>query len=137
MALVIGVSGSRKTNSLFGLIIHQPDINKIYLYSKDSYESKYQLLINKRESTGLKHLNDSIAFIEYSNDMGDTYKNIEGYKDITLQKIVFDDMIADILSNKKPNPIVTELFIRGYQRLKAKHFPYFYYRILICYTKNY
>ena len=67
--LIIGGSGSGKTNSLFNLINQQPDIDKIYLYAKDPYEAKYQLLINKRESTGLKYLNDSRAFIEYSNDM--------------------------------------------------------------------
>ena len=67
--LIIGGSGSGKTNSLFNLINQQPDIDKIYLYAKDPYEAKYQLLINKRESTGLKYLNDSKAFIEYSNDM--------------------------------------------------------------------
>ena len=58
-------------------IIQQPHIYKIYLYAKDPYKTKYQLLINKRESTRLKHLNDIKAFIEYSNDMNDIYKNIE------------------------------------------------------------
>ena len=53
------------------LISHKPDVDKIYLYAKDSYEAKYQLLINKRENTGLKYLNDSKAFIEFSNDMDD------------------------------------------------------------------
>ena len=73
------------------------------------------MLINKRESTGLEYLNDSKAFIEYSNDMDDIYKNIEEYNPNKKRKIliVFDDMIADMLSNKKLNPIVTELFIRG------------------------
>ena len=73
------------------------------------------MLINKREYTGLKHFNDSKAFIEYSNDMDDIYKNIEEYNPNKKRKIliVFDDMIADMLSNKKLNPIVTELFIRG------------------------
>ena len=56
---------------LLNLINNEPVIYKIYLYAKDPYEAKYQLLINKRESTGLKYLNDSKAFIEYSNDMGD------------------------------------------------------------------
>ena len=56
---------------------YEPDIDKIFWYAKDSYEAKYQLLINKRESTGLKYLNDSKAFIEHSNDMDDIYKNIE------------------------------------------------------------
>ena len=73
------------------------------------------MLINKRESTGLKYFNDSKAFIEYSNDMDDIYKNIEEYNSNKKQKIlvVFDDMIANMLSNKKLNPVVTELFIRG------------------------
>ena len=53
------------------MINHQPDIDKIYFYAKDPYEAKYQLLINKRESTGLKYLNYSKAFIEYSNDTND------------------------------------------------------------------
>ena len=66
-------------NSLFNLISHQSDIDKIYLYTKDPYEAKYQLLIKKRESTGLNHLNYSKAFIEYSDDMDDIYKNIEEY----------------------------------------------------------
>ena len=67
--LIIGGSRSGKTNSLFNLTNHQPDIDKIYLYTtKDPYEAKYQFLINKRESTGLKHFNDSKVFIEYLND---------------------------------------------------------------------
>ena len=52
-------------SSLFNLISPQPDIDKIYLYANDPYEAKYQFWINKRESTGLKHFNDSKAFIEY------------------------------------------------------------------------
>ena len=67
-------------NSLFVLINHQLDIDKIYLYAKDPYEAKYQFLLNKRESTSLKYLNDSKAFIEYSNDindMDDIHKNVE------------------------------------------------------------
>ena len=57
----------------------------------------------------------SKAFIEYSNDMHDIYKNIEEYNPNKKRQIliVFDDMIADMLSNEKFNPIVTELFIRG------------------------
>ena len=83
-------------------------------YAKDSYEAKYQFLINKRESTGLKHFNDPKAFIEYSNDMHDVYKNIDEYNPDKENKIliVFDDMIADMINNKKLNSIVTELFIR-------------------------
>ena len=48
-------SGSGKTNALLNLINNQLDIDKIYLYAKDPYEEKYQFLISKRESTGLKH----------------------------------------------------------------------------------
>ena len=77
--LIIGSSGSGKTNALFNLIKNQPDIDKIFLYAKDLYESNYQFLMNKRESTGLKHFNDSKAFIEYSNDMRDVYNNINDY----------------------------------------------------------
>ena len=108
--LIVGGSGSGKTNALLNLIHNEPDIDKIYLYAKDLYEVKNQLLINKRESTGLKFLNDSKAFIEHSNDMDDIYKNIEDYNPNKKRKIliIFDDMIADMLSNKKLNPIITE-----------------------------
>ena len=93
---------------------NQPDIDKIYLYTKHLYEAKYQFLIIKRESTGLKHFNDPKAFIEYSNDIQDVYKNIGEYNTDKERKIliVFDDMIADMINNKKLNSIVTELFIR-------------------------
>ena len=67
--LIMGGFGSRKTNLLFNRVNKERDIGKIYLYAKDPYEAKYQFLINKSESTGLRHLNDSKAFIEYSNDM--------------------------------------------------------------------
>ena len=77
--LIIGGSGSGKTNALFNLINNQPDIDKIYLYAKDPYENKYQFLINKRESIGLKYFNDSKVFIEYSNDMHNVYKSIDDY----------------------------------------------------------
>ena len=113
--LIIGSSGSGKTNALLNLINNQPDIDKIYLYAKDPYEKKYQYLIYKREEVGLDHFNDPKTFIEYSNDMRDVYKNIEDYNLGRERKIliVFDDMIADMINNKKLNPIVTELFIRG------------------------
>ena len=97
------------------LINNQPDIDKIYLYAKDPYEAKYQYLINKREKVGLDHFKDHKAFMEYSNDMKDVYKNIKGYSPGKKYKIliVFDDMISDMINNKKFNPVVTELFIRG------------------------
>ena len=79
------------------------------------YEAKYQFLINKRESTGLRHFNDPKAFIDYSNDMHDVYKNIDEFNIDKESKtlIVFDDMIANMINNKNLNSIVTELFIRG------------------------
>ena len=67
--LIIVGSGSGKTNALLNLINKEPDIDKIYLYAKDPCEAKCQYLINKRESTELKHFNDPKAFIKYSNDM--------------------------------------------------------------------
>ena len=75
----------------------------MYLYAKDSCEAKYEFLIHKRESTGLKHFNDAKAFIEYSNDMQVVYENIGEYNLGKKRKIltVFDDMIADIINNKK------------------------------------
>ena len=113
--LIIGGSGSGKTNLLLNLIENQPDIDKIYLYAKDPHEAKYQYLINIREKVGLKRFNDPKAFIEYSNDMCDVYKNIDEYNIDKEHKIliVFDDIIADIITNKTLNSIVTELFIRG------------------------
>ena len=113
--LIIGGSGSGKTIALLNLINTQPDIDKIYLYAKDPYETKYQFLINKTESTGLKHFDDPKAFIEYSNNMQDVYKNINEYNADKERKIliVFHDMIADMINNKKLNSIVAKLFIRG------------------------
>ena len=80
---------------------------------------EYQYLINKPEKVGLNHFNDPKAFMKYSNDMQDVYKNIEDYNAIKKRKIliVFDDMIADMINNNKLNPIVTELFIRGRKRI--------------------
>ena len=87
-------------NSLFNLINHQRDIDKIYLYAKNPYEAKYQFLINKREKTSLNRFNNSKAFIEYSNDMDDIYENFEEYNPNKKCKIliIFDDMIDDMLS---------------------------------------
>ena len=67
--LIIRGSGSGKTNALFNLINHQPDIDQIYLHTKDPFGAKHQFLINKRENLGLKHYNDLKVFTEYSNDM--------------------------------------------------------------------
>ena len=77
--LIVCGSGSRITNALLNLINNQQDIDKIYLYAKDPYEAKYEYLINNREKVGLDHFNNPKAFIEYSNDMLDVYRNIEDY----------------------------------------------------------
>ena len=113
--LIIGGSGSGKTNVLLNLIENHPDIDKIYLYAKGPYEAKYQYLINKTESVGINHFNDPKAFIEYSNDIHNVYKNINEYNPNKENNvwIVFDDMIADMNRNKKLDSIVTKLFIRG------------------------
>ena len=97
------------------LIENQPDTDKIYLYAKDPYESKYQYLVNKREGVGINHFNVPKAFIDYSNDMNDVYENINDYNPDKEKKIliVFDDIIDDMIHNKKLNSIVTELFVRG------------------------
>ena len=113
--LIISGLGSGKANVLLNLIENQPDIDKIYLYGKDPYEAKYQYLINKGEGVGINHFNYPKAFIEYSNDMRNAYKNIKYYNPNKENKILiaFDDMIADMVSDKKLNSIVTELFISG------------------------
>ena len=113
--LIIGGSGSGKTNALLNLINNQPDIDKMYLYAKDPYEAKYQHLINKREKVGISHFNDPKSFIEYSNDMMEVYKNIEDCNPNKKRKvlIVFDDMIADMITNKKLNSVVTELLLES------------------------
>ena len=72
--LIIGGSGSGKTNLLLNLMENKPDIDKIYLYAKDPYESKYQYLFNKREGVVINHFSDPKAFIKYSNDMHDVCK---------------------------------------------------------------
>ena len=116
--LIVGGSGSGKINTLLNLINNQPDIDKIYLHGKDPYETKYQYLINKREKVGIDHFNDPKVFMKYSNDMQDVYKNIETYNPGKERKVlvVLDDMIADMINNKKLNSVVTELYIRGRKR---------------------
>ena len=100
---VIGISGSGKTNALLNLIKKQDDIDKIYLYPKDLSKAKYKFLIKKCGNVGIKHLSDSNVFTECSNTVDDVYENIDDYNPNRQRKIltVFDDMIADIMSNKK------------------------------------
>ena len=92
------------------MIKEQDDIDKMFLYAKDLSQPK---LIKKRENVGTDHFNDPNAFIECSNKMDDVYENIDGYKPSRQRKIliVFDDMIADIMSNKKFQAIIKKLFI--------------------------
>ena len=106
--LVIGGSGSEKTNALLNLIKEQDRdnfIDKIYLYANDLNEPKYQFLIKKREYVGIKHLNDPKAFIEYSQCMDDVYNTINDYKPNRNKKILilFDDMTADIMTISSHN----------------------------------
>ena len=112
--LMISGSGSGKTNTLLNLINEQRDIDKIYLYAKDLSEPKYEYLIKNRENAGIKHVNDSNAFIECSNTMDDIYENIDNYNPSRKRKIliIFDDMITDIMTNEKFQSIIKELFIR-------------------------
>ena len=133
--LIIGDCGSGKTNALLNLINHEPIIDHIYLYAEDRYEAKHQLLINKKESTSLTYLNDSKAFIEYSNDMEDIYKHIEEFNPNKKWKtlIVFDDMIASMFNNKNLIPIVTELSIRS----RKTNISLVFITILFCCSKKY
>ena len=99
--LIVGGSGSGKTNSLFNLIKQEPNIDKVYLYAKASFESKFQFSIKKCEDVVTKHFNDSKAFNEYSN-MVDIYENIEECNPNKKRKMltVFDDIIVDMHSKK-------------------------------------
>ena len=111
--MIIGGSGSRKIKALLNLRKEQDDIDKIYLYGKDLCEPKFEFLIKKREDVGTNHFNDPNAFIECSNRMDDIYPNIDDYN-LSRKKIliVFDDVIAGIMANKKFQTIIKELFIR-------------------------
>ena len=88
------------------------------MYAKDLSEPKYQFLIEKCENAVRKNLNDLSAFIEYFNTIDDVYNNIDDYNPKRKRKnlIVFDDIIADIMTNKKFQAIIKELFIR-YRKL--------------------
>ena len=112
--MIIGGSGSEKTKLLLTLVKKQDDIDKIYLYAENFIEPKYEFLIKKHEVVGIKYCNDPNAFIECSNRIDDVYQNIDDYNPSRKIKIliVFDDMIADIMSNKTFQAIIKELFIR-------------------------
>ena len=112
--LIIGGSGSGKTNTLLNLINEQNDIDKMYLYARDLNEPKCKILIKKLKDAEIKHLNDPNAFIECSNTMNDVYENINDYNSNSKRKIliIFDDMITDIMTNKRFQAMIKELFIR-------------------------
>ena len=113
--MIIGPNGSSKTSYLINSIQKDNNIiNKIYLYAKNVEEPKYQLLINKGEQAGIKNLNDPNAFIEYSSTIDDILENIEDYNKKRKKKvlIVFDDMISHVISDKKAQQVLKELFIR-------------------------
>ena len=104
--LITGGSRSGKTNALLNLIKEQDSYNlidNIYLYAKDLNESKYQFLIKEREDVRVKHLNDPKSFIEHAAYMDDVYNIINGRNPSIKRKIliVFDDMVAGIMTNKK------------------------------------
>ena len=112
--LIIGGSGSGKTNALINLINEQNDIDKIFFYARALSKPKYEYLIKKRQDAGIKHVNNPNAFIECSNTMDDVYENINDCNPIRKRKkvTVFDDMFADIMTYKKFQAIIKELFIR-------------------------
>ena len=112
--IIIGGSVSGKTNALINLINVQNDIDKKILYARDLSEPKYEYLIKKRKDAGIKHLNNPNAFFQFSNTMDDVYENINDYNPIRKRKklIVFHDMIADIMDNKRFQAIIKELFTR-------------------------
>ena len=112
--MIIGGSGSGKTNALLNLINEQDDIDKMYLYAKDLNGPRYEFSIKKRENAGIKHLDDPNAFNECFDTMDDVYENINDYNLNRKRKIliVFDDMMADIKGNNEFQAITEEMFIR-------------------------
>ena len=109
--LINGGSGSGGTN-----VLHQlSDVDKIYLYVKNPFESKYQLLINGREKVEIKHEKNPKVFIDYSQIIDDVSVNLKDYNPTIKRKVLIVvnlHMIADMEANKNLSPIVTELFIR-------------------------
>ena len=113
--MLIGPSGSGKTNYLLNSIQRDNNIiDKIYLYAKDLEESKYKFLINKTEQAGINFNNDPNAVIEYSNSMDDIFPQIEDYNRKRKRKvlIIFDDMTSHVMSDKKAQQVLKDLFIR-------------------------
>ena len=104
--LITGGSGSGKTNTLLNLIKEQDHIEKNFLYAKDLSEPKYEFLIKKCKK--IRYLNEPNTFIECSNTMNAVYENIDDCNPSRKRKnlVVFDDMIADIMTNNKFQTII-------------------------------
>ena len=110
--LIICGSGSGKTKTLLNLINEQDNrvvIDYIYLYARDLSEPKYQFLIKKREEAGIKNVNNPNSYIMCSNTMDGVYEDIDNYN----PKRNKNDMITDVMANKRFQAIIKELFIRS------------------------
>ena len=90
-------------------------MDKIYLYVKDPFKSKYQLLIHERDKVEIKKLENAKASIDYSQTFDGVYECLKDYNPMKKKKklIVFDDIIVHMQANKKLSLIVNELFLRG------------------------
>ena len=111
--IIIFGSGSGKVNTLLNLVKekdYHDVIDKMYLYARDLSKPKYQFLIKKRVDAGIKHVNNPNIFIVCSNTMDDVYKKTDYYNPKRYKKvwITFDDMLADIMTDKKFLAIVKE-----------------------------
>ena len=116
--------------------MHQrPDIDKIYLYVKDPFESKYQWLINGREKVEIKTLKDPKSLIDYSQTTDDVCKNLEYFSPTKARRvsIVFDDLIADMESNKKIKSYSYQIV---FKRNKTQNSPGFYITLLFHNAEN-
>ena len=93
---------------MLNLTNKQYDIDKSYLYAKYLSKPKYEFLIRKCDDVRIKYCNDPNAFIECSNTMDDFYENINDYNPNRKRKtfIVFDDMNANIMTNKTFQAII-------------------------------
>ena len=115
---------------LLNLIKYQPDMDKIYLYIKDRFESKYQLLMDWREKVGFKRPKALKAFIDYLQTIDDVYENLEDFAPTKKRRVLieFDDMTADTEFNKKIKFYCYRVIFR---RKKAQYFTCFYITILL------
>ena len=114
--LIVGDFVSGKINALSNLINNQVDFDKIYLpICNRCIWSKISIFNQQSRKSRFKQYDDPKVFIASSTDMQDVYKNIEEYNPGTKRKmlIIFDNMIADMINNKKLNPVGIELFLRG------------------------